>query len=384
MHHTKSPSPHTAEPQGGDAFSQERGGVAPVRDTPFEEPAANVDELAEQAIGRSVSPLVKIGIFLTLIAVILASFAMGKYPITPPELITTLWNFFFNPEAADVQMQTALLNIRLPRILVVLMVGAALSAAGAAYQGMFKNPLVSPDLLGASAGASFGACAALLLNMPSAMVQIFAFAGGMIAVGCVIWLNRVIKYDELLGLVLGGILISTLFQSGVSLVKFMADSNDKLPELTFWLMGGFSRVDQYDVFAITIPMLAGFAILMLERWKLNALSFGEEEAKSLGINVTRVRVVVIFASTLIVSISVAVSGVVGWVGLVIPHLARALVGPNYRALIPASMVIGAIYLLLVDDVCRMLLSLEIPIGILTAIIGVPFFIVIFKHNMKGW
>lgn len=354
--------------------------LSPHRD----ESDLTADDLAERHIGRSASPIVKLGIFIVLVISILGSFAIGKYPITPPELVNTIWNFLFNPEAADIQMQTALLNIRLPRILVVLMVGAALSVAGAAYQGMFKNPLVSPDLLGASAGASFGACAALLLNMPSAMVQIFAFAGGMIAVGCVIWLNRVIRYDELLGLVLGGILISTLFRSGVSLVKFMADANDKLPELTFWLMGGFSRVDQYDVFAITVPMLAGFAILLLERWKLNALSFGEEEAKSLGINVTRVRIVVIFASTLIVSISVAVSGVVGWVGLVIPHLARALVGPNYRSLIPASMVIGAIYLLLVDDVCRMLLSLEIPIGILTSIIGVPFFIIIFKHNMKGW
>lgn len=350
--------------------------------TPVEKDSS--DELAEKHIGRSASPAVKIGIAAALVAAVLASFAMGKYPITPPELISTIGNALFNPDAADIQMQTALLNIRLPRILVVLMVGAALSAAGAAYQGMFKNPLVSPDLLGASAGASLGACTALLLNMPSAMVQICAFAGGMIAVGCVIWLNRIIRYDELLGLVLGGILISTLFQSGVSLVKFMADANDKLPELTFWLMGGFSRVDQYDVFAITIPMIAGFAILLLERWKLNALSFGEEEAKSLGVNVTRVRVAVIFASTLIVSISVAVSGVVGWVGLVIPHLARALVGPNYRELIPASMVIGAIYLLLVDDMCRMLLSLEIPIGILTSIIGVPFFIIIFKHNMKGW
>lgn len=349
---------------------------------PSSDPTA--DELAERHIGRAVPFAVKLGIAAVLVVAILASFAMGKYPITPPELLTTVWNFLFDPASADVPMQTALLNIRLPRILVVLMVGAALSAAGAAYQGMFKNPLVSPDLLGASAGASFGACAALLLNLPSAGVQISAFAGGMIAVGCVIWLNRVIRYDELLGLVLGGILVSTLFQSGVSLVKFVADANDKLPELTFWLMGGFSRVDQYDVFAITLPMLAGFAILLLERWKLNALSFGEEEAKSLGINVTRVRVVVIFASTLVVSVSVAVSGIVGWVGLVIPHLARALVGPNYRSLIPASMVIGAVYLLLVDDVCRMLLNLEIPIGILTSIIGVPFFVIIFKHNMRGW
>ncbi|MDO5043023.1 MAG: iron ABC transporter permease [Slackia sp.] len=342
------------------------------------------DELAEQKLGKPLSFWAKACIFAALVVIIIASFSVGKYPISPAELIQTISNSIFNPAAVDPQMQTALFNIRLPRILVVVMVGAALAAAGSAYQGMFRNPLVSPDLLGASAGASLGACLALVLDMPSTGVQLFAFAGGMVAVGCVVWLNRAIRYDELLGLVLGGILVSTLFQSGVSLLKFLADSNDKLPEITFWLMGGFSRVDQNDLFAIIIPMAAGFGVLMLERWKLNALSFGEEEARSLGINVSRVRLVVIFASTLIVSVAVAVSGVVGWVGLVIPHLARAIVGPNYRALIPASMFIGASYLLLVDDLCRMLLSLEIPIGILTAIIGVPFFIVIFKHNMKGW
>lgn len=349
-----------------------------------EGPSSVDDELAEQKLGKPLSLWAKAGILAALVIIIVASFSVGKYPIPPSELIPAILNSIFNPEAVDPQTQTALFNIRLPRILVVVMVGAALAAAGAAYQGMFRNPLVSPDLLGASAGASLGTCLALVLDMPSTMVQVFAFVGGMVAVGCVVWLNRVIRYDELLGLVLGGILISTLFQSGVSLLKFLADSNDKLPEITFWLMGGFSRVDQNDLFAIVIPMAAGFGVLMLERWKLNALSFGEEEARSLGINISRVRLVVIFASTLIVSVSVAVSGVVGWVGLVIPHLARAIVGPNYRALIPASMFIGASYLLLVDDLCRMLLSLEIPIGILTAIIGVPFFIVIFKHNMKGW
>ena len=344
----------------------------------------DADALAEENLGKSISPFAKIFIVVVLGAIILGSFAVGKYPIPPADLLATVWNFIFNPELVDPQMKVALFNIRLPRVLVVVLVGAALSVAGATYQGMFRNPLVSPDLLGASAGASLGACLALVLDMPSSMVQLFAFGGGMLAVACVLWLNRVIHYDELLGLVLGGIMVSTLFQSGVSLMKFLADSEDKLPEITFWLMGGFSRVDQYDLFAIALPMLAGFAVLMLERWKLNALSFGEEEARSLGINVSRVRLVVIFASTLIVSVSVAVAGVVGWVGLVIPHLARAVVGPNYRSLVPASMIIGASYLLLVDDLCRMLLSLEIPIGILTSIIGVPFFIIIFKHNMKGW
>ena len=324
---------------------------------------------------------------------------MGRYPISPVELISTLGGLANNALAdfaahfgvaiphveVNRQMATALMNIRLPRILVVMLVGAALAVAGASYQGMFKNPLVSPDILGASAGASFGACLALLFDMSNSMVQLFAFIGAMVAVGGAVWMNKMVnKYDALLGLVLGGMLVTTLFQSFTSLVKFMADANDKLPAITFWLMGSFSRINQADLAVIVAPMLAGFALLMLERWKLNVLSFGEEEARSLGVNTGRVRLIVIFASTLIVACSVAVAGIVGWVGLVIPHLARSIVGPNYKVLLPTSMFIGAGYLLIVDDLCRLMASTEIPIGILTAIIGVPFFIFIFRHNIKGW
>lgn len=351
------------------------------------------------SLDRKVRPWIKAAIGAALLGIVVVSFALGRYPISPVELVTTLGalannafadfaaNFGIAIPYAEVnqQMATALMNIRLPRILVVMLVGAALAVAGASYQGMFKNPLVSPDILGASAGASFGACLALLFDMSNAMVQLFAFVGAMVAVGGAVWMNKMVnKYDALLGLVLGGMLVTTLFQSFTSLVKFMADANDKLPAITFWLMGSFSRIDQLDLAMIVVPMLAGFGLLMIERWKLNVLSFGEEEARSLGVNTARVRLVVIFASTLIVACSVAVAGIVGWVGLVIPHLARSIVGPNYKVLLPTSMFIGAGYLLIVDDLCRLLASTEIPIGILTAIIGVPFFIFIFRHNIKGW
>ncbi|WP_368042432.1 FecCD family ABC transporter permease [Gordonibacter massiliensis (ex Traore et al. 2017)] len=358
------------------------------------------DERAEEALNKKVPLWIKAAIAASLVGIMVLSFAFGRYPINPVELMQTLAGLLNNWLAGvmqgafgvsvplvdvDPKMATALVNIRLPRILVVVMVGAALAVAGASYQGMFKNPLVSPDLLGASAGASFGACLALLLDLSNLYVQLFAFVGAMVAVGGAVWMNRMVnKYDAILGLVLGGMLVSTLFQSCTSLVKFMADANDKLPAITFWLMGSFSRIDQADFWMILLPMVLGFAMLLLERWKLNVLSFGEEEAKSLGINTKRVRLIVIFASTLIVACSVAVSGIVGWVGLVIPHLARAIVGPNYKVLLPASMFIGAGYLLLVDDIARLVSSTEIPIGILTAILGVPFFIFIFKHNMKGW
>lgn len=352
-----------------------------------------------ELLDRKVEPWIKIAIGIALLGIVLVSFALGRYPISPVELISTLGGLANNALAdfaahfgvaiphveVNQQMATALMNIRLPRILVVMLVGAALAVAGASYQGMFKNPLVSPDILGASAGASFGACLALLFDMSNSMVQLFAFIGAMVAVGGAVWMNKMVnKYDALLGLVLGGMLVTTLFQSFTSLVKFMADANDKLPAITFWLMGSFSRINQTDLAAIVAPMLAGFVLLMLERWKLNVLSFGEEEARSLGVNTGRVRLIVIFASTLIVACSVAVAGIVGWVGLVIPHLARSIVGPNYKVLLPTSMFIGAGYLLIVDDLCRLMASTEIPVGILTAIIGVPFFIFIFRHNIKGW
>lgn len=352
-----------------------------------------------ELLDRKVEPWIKMAIGIALLGIVLVSFALGRYPISPVELISTLGGLANNAFADFVghfgvaiphvevnqQMATALMNIRLPRILVVMLVGAALAVAGASYQGMFKNPLVSPDILGASAGASFGACLALLFGMSNSMVQLFAFIGAIVAVGGAVWMNKMVnKYDALLGLVLGGMLVTTLFQSFTSLVKFMADANDKLPAITFWLMGSFSRINQADLAVIVAPMLAGFVLLMLERWKLNVLSFGEEEARSLGVNTGRVRLIVIFASTLIVACSVAVAGIVGWVGLVIPHLARSIVGPNYKVLLPTSMFIGAGYLLIVDNLCRLMASTEIPIGILTAIIGVPFFIFIFRHNIKGW
>ncbi len=338
----------------------------------------------ELNIAKPVSIYIKIGIAVALIATILISFGMGRFSINPKQLVETLYNHYFNVGALDHKMDTVLFNIRLPRILAVVLVGAALSSSGAAYQGMFRNPLVSPDLLGASAGASFGASLALVMDWNVQMIQISAFLGGIIAVECVMLLERSIKYDQLLGLVLSGIMVGTLCQAGVSLMKFTADASNKLPELTFWLMGGFAHVSNKD-FLATLPfMVIGFAILWSQRWKLNVLSFGDEEATSLGINVRMTRRYIIIAATLLVSASVAISGIIGWVGLVIPHVARAIAGPNYKNLIPVSMFTGAIYLLIVDDICRLALSLELPIGIATAILGVPFFIFIFKHNMKGW
>ncbi|MDR1088676.1 MAG: iron ABC transporter permease [Coriobacteriales bacterium] len=332
-----------------------------------------------------VSLFAKIGIVTVLFVAFVASFMLGRYPIMPAELFQTIGAHFLDPASLEGSKEdTAIFNIRLPRVIVVMLVGAALAMAGASYQGMFKNPLVSPDLLGASAGASLGACLALLLDLPSLMIQIFAFTGGILAVAGAVWLNKMVRYDPILGLVLGGILVSTLFQSGTSIVKLLADASDKLPAITFWLMGSFAKVDNQDLYLCLIPLALGFAVLLSQTWKLNVLSFGEEEARSMGVNTRRTRFLVIVASTLLSSTSVAIAGIVGWIGLVIPHLARAIVGPNYRVLLPTTMFIGAAYLLAVDDIARLVSSVEIPIGILTSVLGVPFFVVIFRRNMSGW
>lgn len=341
---------------------------------------------ADDALVDRIPLWVKIALPIVLIAIVVVSFALGRYAVTPGELVDGIVRHFQGAidSQADLSLDKVIFNIRIPRILLVIMVGAALASAGASFQGMFRNPLVSPDLLGASAGAGFGACLGLLLGLHTIVVQLLAFAGGLAAVGIAVFLNRMVKYDKLLGLILGGILVSTLFQAGTSIVKLCADVNDKLPSITYWLMGSFSGANQTDLAVAVIPMLVGFAILIAQRWKLNVLSLGDEEARALGLNTKRVRFLVIVAATLLTSVSVAVSGVIGWVGLIIPHLARALVGANYRYLLPVSIVLGSSYLLIVDDVARCLLATEIPIGVLTAILGVPFFALIFHYNSKGW
>ncbi|MDD2619392.1 MAG: iron ABC transporter permease [Syntrophomonadaceae bacterium] len=326
----------------------------------------------------------KIILFCIPLAAFLFSFTVGRYGIELPQLISTFYLHYFGSSLEGSTLDTVVFNIRLPRIIAGMLIGGALSCAGAAYQGMFKNPLVSPDILGASAGACFGACLAIYFSYSVYMIQLWAFCFGLLAVLLACFINNHLDYDPTLGLVLGGILISTLFSSGTAAIKTIADGNDKLPEITFWLMGSLSSVNQRDVLSIIIPMLIGFAALVMVRWRLNVLAFGEDEARTLGVNTRRLRILVIMGATLITAASVSICGMVGWIGLVVPHLARAIVGPNYRILLPVSFILGASYLLLVDDLARSLGSVEVPLGILTALLGVPFFIIIFKYNVRGW
>ena len=313
---------------------------------------------------------------LLLIAVILASFLFGRYPVPPAELAGILWNQIVGGMEPywTKQMETAVWNIRLPRILLSVLVGSSLASAGAAYQGVFQNPMASPDILGASAGAGFGAALAILAGLNGAGITAAAFVMSLLTVILVLWISRYAKGDRILGLILTGMMVSSLFQAGTSFIKLAADPGNKLPQITYWLMGSLSGAAWSDISFIIIPVFAGMLPLLLLRWKLNVLAMGDDEAKAMGVNPQRIRFVIILCSTLLTAASVSVSGMIGWVGLVIPHMMRRLVGSDYRFLMPASILGGGIFLLLVDNVSRNAASSGIPIGILTAFIGAPFFL----------
>ena len=312
---------------------------------------------------------------VALVAGILLSFALGRYPISPKETIGIMLSRIIPIEPFWTErMATVLFNVRLPRILLACLVGCCLSSAGAAYQGIFQNPMAAPDILGASSGAAFGAALAILSNASTRVVTVSAFFFSLITVALVWLLSQRARGKKILGLVLAGIMVSSLFSAGTSFIKLVADPTNQLPAITYWLMGSLSGAKMSDISLAIIPMLIGLIPLMLLRWRINILSLGDDEARTMGVNVGRLRLIVIVSATLVTSSAVAVSGTIGWVGLVIPHLSRKLVGSNFKHLMPATMLFGALFLLLVDNISRNLLAVEIPIGILTAFIGAPFFL----------
>jgi iron complex transport system permease protein len=321
-----------------------------------------------------------------LIAAFFLSCFLGRYSLTPRDLL-----FLFRegltgvPSGLSASASKVFFRIRLPRILAAAITGCGLALSGSVYQGAFRNPLVSPDILGATAGAGLGAAVALLLNLNGSLVQLVAFLFGLAAVGGTSILARSFgdRNSMTLSLVLTGIVVSALFQAGISLVKYVGDPYTKLPAITFWLMGSLSAAVPSSLPLLAVPLLAGGLPLLLLRWKLNLLSLPDEEAMSLGINTTRLRFIVILCATLITSSVVAVGGIIGWVGLIIPHLARMLVGSDCRFQLPAAMVLGASYLLLVDDIARSATAMDIPLGILTAVIGAPFFLLLMYKQRRS-
>ncbi len=319
-----------------------------------------------------------------LLAVFLLSFTLGRYGVPLGELVKILLGRIFPiAQTWTNEMETVVINIRLPRILLACMVGCCLSVSGAAYQGVFQNPMASPDILGASNGAAFGAATAILLGMPAYMITVFAFAASLITVAAVYLIGSRAPGLPTMNLILAGIMISSLFSAGTSYIKLVADPANQLPAITYWLMGSLSGTKMSDVALAALPMLLGVATLFCLRWQINLITLGDDEAKALGVNVSLIRFIIIICATLATAASVAISGMIGWVGLVMPHLSRKLVGSDYKLLMPMCMVLGAAFMLIVDDVSRNLLAVEIPIGILTAFVGAPFFIYLMTRRNKA-
>ena len=318
---------------------------------------------------------------VALLSCILLSFLLGRYPVPFKELIGILFGKLFGVEQYWTDTQAiAVWNIRMPRILIAVLVGYCLSAAGASYQGVFQNPMAAPDILGASAGAGFGAALAIFLSFSGYGITAFAFMFSLITVALVMFISKYAKGEKVLGLVLAGIMVSSLFQAGTSFIKLVADPNNKLPAITYWLMGSLVGATNKELKFVVWPMLVGIIPLILLRWRLNVITMGDDEARSMGVDAQKVRIAVIVSATLITAASVSVSGMIGWVGLVIPHMMRRLVGSDYRFLMPASMLGGGLFLLIVDNFSRNLSNTEIPIGILTAFIGAPFFLLLITRR----
>ena len=334
--------------------------------------------MSELGLKRVASGRARMGLFLLLallLGIFFLSAALGKYPLSLRDILSLVWARLTGaetqlPRAAPL----AFWNIRMPRILLGLVVGAGLSLSGASFQAIFRNPLVSPDVLGASSGAGFGAALAILLGLGAFMISAFAFAFGMLSIVLVMLVARRARVERILGLILTGIIVSALFSALLSFLKYAADPQNQLPAITYWLMGSLNGTYQESYSIALLLISLGSATIILLAWPLHLLSMGDDAARSLGLEVPRLRLILLLAATLNTAAAVAVSGMIAWVGLVIPHFARLILGAEHRRMLPATALLGASFMLLVDDLSRLLAESEIPLGILTAFVGAPFFL----------
>lgn len=319
---------------------------------------------------------IKFTILVVIFTVVFfGSFMLGRYPVSPPELMKIILSGIIDiPQSWPDAAENVIFQIRLPRVLAAAIIGVALSIAGVSYQGMFQNPMVSPDILGASSGAGFGAALAILLGAGYMGISVAAFLFGLAAVMLAYGISRVSRINATLAMILAGMMIGSLFTSCTSFVKLVADTEQTLPAITYWLMGSLVSIKPQDVAFAIVPIIAGSVPLFLLKWRMNLLTVGEEEAQAMGINTRALRLVVIVCATLLTASSVAISGMIGWVGLVIPHFCRMIFGYDYRKIIPASALFGATFLMVVDNIARLATTAEIPLGILTSFVGAPIFV----------
>ncbi|MFY9600220.1 MAG: iron ABC transporter permease [Pseudolabrys sp.] len=324
--------------------------------------------------------------FAVLIAGLLLAFTVGRYPVSLADLLSVLLAKLTG-HRADVApaVESVILQVRGPRVMAAALVGAALAVAGTAFQGLFRNPLVSPDILGASSGAALGAVIGIFFSLGILAIQAFAFVGGLLAVAAVYVIGSAVRArDPILVLVLTGVVVGALLGAGVGLVKYLADPYNQLPAMTFWLLGSLAAANVSDLLPLFGPVAIGATVLIALRWRMNVMSLPEEEARSLGVATGPLRVAIVAAATLTASASVATAGIIGWVGLVVPHLARSLVGPDFARLLPTAAILGGGYLLVIDTLARTAAEVEIPLGILTAVVGTPFFIWLLASMQRTW
>ncbi|MDR1362496.1 MAG: iron ABC transporter permease [Spirochaetaceae bacterium] len=335
---------------------------------------------ARSVPARAAVPGTAIILGVLLAAAFLASLSLGRYPIPLNELLARLTGTPFS----SAQMEAVFLNVRLPRIIMACLVGASLAAAGAGYQGVFQNPLAAPDILGASSGAATGATLAILLRLPAYLVTVFAFCGSIITIAVVMLIGERVRGKKIVGLILAGLMVSSIHSAANSFMKLTADPNNVLPEIVYWLMGSLAKTKPDSVSFVIIPITLGLVPLIIFRWRINLLTLSEEESQSMGLNVQAMRTLVVICGTLVTAASVSVSGIIGWAGLIIPHLTRRLVGNNYDKLMPVSMLAGALFLLVIDNISRNLFATEVPLGILTSLVGAPFFIWLITRKGELW
>jgi len=324
--------------------------------------------------------------FLILIAGLLLAFTVGRYPVSVGDLFAVI-AAKLTGHASNVPpaVESVIWQVRGPRIIAASLVGAALAVAGTAFQGLFRNPLVSPDILGASSGAALGAVLGIFVSLGVFAIQALAFAGGLVAVAAVYAVGSAVRArDPVLVLVLAGVVIGALLGAGVGLIKYLADPYNQLPAMTFWLLGSLAAIGPSDLIPLFGLVALGTLALFALRWRMNVMSLPDEEARALGAPTSTLRIAIVAAATLVTSASVATAGIIGWVGLVVPHIARTLVGPDFGRLIPAAALIGGGFLLLIDTVARTAAAVEIPLGILTALVGTPFFIWLLASVSKTW
>lgn len=324
-----------------------------------------------------------------LIAITIAgffwSFFIGRYPLTWREVFDILRSSFMHVKPYwDENMSIVVLNVRFPRIIAAILVGGALSVSGASYQTMFKNPMVSPDLLGVSAGAGFGAALVMLNGGDWWKIQTNAFLFGILAVLSAYLISHIFGNRSITVLVLAGVVVSSFFQALLSVVKTLADTEDALPSITFWLMGSLGRVDNEDIKLLILIVIVSMLLLFFFRHQIDTMAAGEAEAATMGVNVNLVKGIVILCATMMTVVSVSLCGIIGWVGMVVPHIARALVGANYGRLISTSFFIGGIVLLVVDNLIRGTMAVDLPLGVLTSLLGTPVFVLLLAKSGKEW